>query len=331
MHKPTAIRLSIIVPAYNCVRELSDCLAAIGAQSRSDEEIIVVDDASTEETSAVAAEHTHHVLRLPTNSGPAAARNVGVGHARGDVLVFIDADVVIAPGALDRIRQSFAERPEMAAMFGSYDQTPRARGYVSRYRNLLHHFVHQQGHAEAATFWAGCGAVRREVFQAVGGFDAQRFPRPSIEDIEFGHRLHQAGYKIVLDKLLQGTHLKQWRLIPMIRTDITQRAIPWSKLVMESHALPDTLNLAWSQRVSAALVALAGSALAAALLKPSMAVLAIVALATVLLVNRDLYRLFFRSGGFGLTAIGIALHMLYFVYSSLSYGLVWFEHRLVRR
>ena len=57
---------------------------------------------------------------------------------------------------------------------------------VSQYRNLLHHFVHQHGHAEASTFWAGCGAIRRAAFDAVGGFDAARFPRPSIEDIELG-------------------------------------------------------------------------------------------------------------------------------------------------
>jgi glycosyltransferase involved in cell wall biosynthesis len=330
MHEHDApVRLSIIVPVYNTPRELRDCLAAAAAQSGPDTEIIVVDDASTDDTPAVAAERADRVFRLSTNSGPAAARNHGARQARGELLFFVDGDVVIAPGAVERVRRTFADRPDIAAMFGSYDVTPRAAGHVSRYRNLLHHFVHQNGHADAATFWAGCGAIRRDVFHAVGGFDARRFPRPSIEDIELGHRLREAGHKIVLDRNLQATHLKRWRLVPMIRTDITQRAIPWSRLILETRAMPDALNLAWSQRLSAALVAVAAAAAAVAGLKPPFALVAVAALAGVVVINRDLYRLFFRSGGLPLTVIGIALHILYFVYSSLSYFFVWLEHRFL--
>jgi cellulose synthase/poly-beta-1,6-N-acetylglucosamine synthase-like glycosyltransferase len=270
-------------------------------------------------------------VRLSTNSGPGAARNFGAGLARAAVLVFIDADVVIGPGALERIRRSFAERPDMAAMFGSYDDAPRAAGYVSRYRNLLHHFTHQTGRAEAATFWGGCGAVRREAFSAVGGFDALRFPQPSIEDIEFGHRLREAGYTIVLDPRLQCTHLKQWRLLSMIRTDVTRRAVPWARLTMQTGAIPNALNLAWSQRLSAVLVATTGIALAGAWLNPSFALVGVAALAALIVVNRALYRLFFRSGGFPLAVIGAALHILYFIYSSLSYVFVWLEYHVVRQ
>ena len=321
------ILLSIVVPAYNTPRALTECLDAIAAQAGPDTELIVVDDASTDETAAVAAKYTEHVLRLSKNSGPAAARNFGASRAQGRVLVFVDADVVIGSGALDRIRCSFAEHPGMAAMFGSYDATPRAPGYVSRYRNLLHHFTHQNGRVDAATFWAGCGAVRLDAFRAVGGFDAQRFPRPSIEDIDLGHRLREAGYQIILDRSLQGTHLKHWRLLAMLRTDITQRAIPWSKLIIQTGAMPDALNLVWSQRLSAALVATAIMTLTTAWLKPPLAILAVAALAAVIIVNRALYRLFYRSGGLTLAVIGISLHMLYFVYSSLSYVLVWLTHR----
>jgi glycosyl transferase family 2 len=323
----TQILMSIIVPAYNAAGELGECLDAISAQSGPDTELIVVDDASTDQTAAVAAKCTERVLRLSKNSGPAAARNFGASRAQGRVLVFVDADVVIASGALDRIRRSFAERPDISAIFGSYDATPRAPGYVSRYRNLLHHFTHQTGRADAATFWAGCGAVRGEAFRAVGGFDAQRFPRPSIEDIDLGRRLREAGYKIILDRLLQGTHLKCWRLLAMLRTDITQRAIPWSKLIVQTGVIPDALSLVWAQRLSATLVAAAVVGLAAAWLKPSLAVVAIAALATVIAVNRDLYRLFYHNGGLPLAIIGISLHLLYFVYSSLTYTLVWLAHR----
>jgi glycosyltransferase involved in cell wall biosynthesis len=322
-----ALRLSIVVPVHNNPRDLRECLAAVVAESGPDTEVLVVDDASTDETPSVALTLADRVLRRSCNGGPAAARNHGARHARGDVLFFVDADVVLAPGAVERVRRLFAERSDVAAVFGSYDEVPRAAGLVSRYRNLLHHFVHQTGRVEASTFWAGCGAIRRDVFHAIGGFDEQRYRRPSIEDIELGHRLRRAGHRILLDKRLQGTHLKRWSLLSMIRTDIMQRAIPWSRLTLETEAIPDTLNLAWRQRLSAALVGTAGLFFALSGVKAELAVLAAGALAVVLVMNRHLYLFFLRRGGLWFALVATALHWLYFVYSAGSYVFAWLEYR----
>jgi hypothetical protein len=128
--------------------------------------------------------------------------------------------------------------------------------------------MHQTGKAEASTFWAGTGAVRRVAFERVGGFDEQRFPRPSIEDIELGYRLRQAGYRIFLDKSLQSMHLKQWTLRSVIRTDIIHRAVPWSRLIIESGKGPDDLNLQTSQRVSVVLTGIGGLLLLTSLFRP---------------------------------------------------------------
>ena len=230
------VRLSIIVPAYNNCADLARCLSTLHAELPPDSELIVVDDASTDASPSVAAAHGAQVLRLEKNSGPGAARNLGAAQASGEVLLFVDADVVVAAGALDHVLHAFAADPALAALFGSYDDDPEAPSLVSRYRNLLHHFVHQAGETEAATFWAGLGAVRRTVFFAVGGFDAARFPRPSIEDIELGYRLRRAGHRIRLDKDLQGKHLKRWRFWSMLRTDVMRRALPWSRLVLDTQA-----------------------------------------------------------------------------------------------
>jgi glycosyltransferase involved in cell wall biosynthesis len=322
------LTLSIIVPAHNNADELRDCLVAAAAQCGPDTELLVVDDASVDDTSAVAAALAHRVLRLPENAGPAAARNHGAGHARGEVLLFVDADVVIGPGTVDRVRRCFGERPDVAAVFGSYDAMPRARGVVSRYRNLLHHYVHQKGDPVASTFWAGCGAIRRSVFQQVGGFDAQRFRRPSIEDIELGHRLRRAGHVIVLDNHIQGTHLKRWTLRSMIRTDIVQRALPWARLIQETEVIPDTLNLAKAQRWSAALVVAAGGCLLLAGARGELAVLAPILLIGVVVLNRELYLFFARHGGAWFTLASIGLHLLYFAYSTLTYVFAWLEHRI---
>ncbi len=320
------MRVSVIIPVYNNTRDLPECLSAVKVSAKHlDSEIIVVDDASTDETPSVAATMGVHVLRLETNSGPAAARNLGAQHAIGDVLFFVDADVVLGPSALDRAARILNTRPEIAAVFGSYDARPRAQGLVSQYRNLLHHFVHQQGNPEASTFWAGCGAIRREVFWAVGGFDAERFKRPSIEDIELGVRLRMAGYRVLLDREIQGTHLKHWTLGSVIWTDITCRAIPWSRLILHSREASNDLNLKRGQRISVALVVLATTVLPLVLWRIGLIVLPVAALVAVVILNRNLFVFLRKQRGFGFAIVCVQLHLLYFLYSGLSYLFVWVD------
>jgi glycosyltransferase involved in cell wall biosynthesis len=164
-----AIRISIIVTVYNSAQLVSECVAALIAAAGPNSEIIVVDDASTDNTPLLAAQAGARVLRLTKNSGPpGTTRNYGVRHSKGDILFFVDADVVVRYDAIRRVSQVFDNNPGIAALFGSYNSQPRAKGVVSQYRNLLHHFVHQNGNQDASTFWAGCGAIRRSVFEELG-------------------------------------------------------------------------------------------------------------------------------------------------------------------
>ncbi|MFN8461599.1 MAG: hypothetical protein U0X93_07500 [Anaerolineales bacterium] len=87
----------------------------------------------------------------------------------------------------------------------------------------------------------------------MGGFDAVKYPQPSIEDIELGRRLSMQGYKIVIDKAIQVKHLKRWTLTNLIKTDIFSRGIPWTQLILADRAIPNDLNLETSQRWSALL------------------------------------------------------------------------------
>jgi len=326
--RPGSPCVSIIVPVYNNPQELRECLSALIASAGPGSKIIVVDDASTDGTLAVAAEMGVKVLQLATNSGPAAARNYGASQAQGEILFFVDADVIVAPDAVRRVVALFAERPDLAAVFGSYDARPRAKGIVSQYRNLLHHFVHQHGNPEASTFWAGCGAIRRAVFQEVGGFDAERFPRSSIEDIELGYRLRRAGHRILLDKTLQGTHLKRWTLRSVIRTDIRHRAIPWARLILESKQVPDDLNLKGGHRLSIVLVGLACMALPLAALRFELVFLLPLSLVGMIILNRDLFGFLSQRHGFFFATVCIPLHLLHYLYSGLSYLYVWVGFQL---
>jgi glycosyltransferase involved in cell wall biosynthesis len=326
---PRPVRVSIIVPVCNNPGDLHDCLVALNATTYPDFEIIVVDDASsTDETRRVADQLGAKVLRLERNAGPSSARNLGARNATGEILFFVDADVVVGPHAVSRVVETLGRHPEAAAVFGSYDDEPRANGLVSQYRNLLHHYVHQHGNVDASTFWGACGAIRRSVFDAVGGFDVKRFPR-CIEDIELGYRLRRAGHRILLDKGLQGKHLKRWTLRSMVRTDVCCRAIPWSRLIFETRSAPDDLNLRDGQRASVAAAGIAVVSLLLTAWRLEAALVSVAALLTVFALNRPLYMFFFRHRGVHFAATAFLLHVLYYLYGGLTYLYVWFDCRVL--
>jgi cellulose synthase/poly-beta-1,6-N-acetylglucosamine synthase-like glycosyltransferase len=227
-------------------------LAALGRSKYLPFECIVVDDGSSDDSAQVADEAAVRVLKTGRQRGPAAARNLGVREALGEILVFLDADVCVHEDALERIADAFASDTTLDAIIGSYDDSPACPGFCSQFRNLMHCFVHQTGRRQASTFWTGCGAVRKYVFVMLGGFD-ERYRVPSMEDVELGYRMAMAGRKVILDRAVLVKHLKEWRLVEMLRTDVVARGLPWTQLVLRYRKMPNDLNLRWSQRLSVAM------------------------------------------------------------------------------
>ena len=253
----SALKISVIIPNHNSMATLKRCLEAVRSSSYQGYECIVVDDGSTDHSIEIGEDLGHRVIKVKGGPlGPAHARNLGARAACGDILFFVDADVIIYPDTLEKITASFNSSPELAAIFGSYDDQPGDSHFLSQYKNLFHHFVHQQANENSSSFWSGCGAIRREIFLESGGFDTLKYPHPSIEDIELGRRLTIKGFKIRINKTLQVKHLKRWTLTNLIKTDVFDRAIPWTQLVMADRKIPNDLNLESSQRWSALCIAI---------------------------------------------------------------------------
>jgi GT2 family glycosyltransferase len=280
-----------------------------------------VDDGSTDDS---AAQARRFGARVVTSSrprlGPAAARNQGAQVARGDILFFIDADVLVQPTSVAQVAQFMGEQPEIAACFGSYDTTPDAPNFLSQYRNLLHHYVHQTGSEAATTFWSGCGAIRRSVFLELGGFNVKAYPRPSIEDIELGYRMVAAGYPIRLIKSLQVKHLKRWTAWSILTTDIRDRALPWTRLLLRQGALVNDLNLQTGQRVSVALAMLSAFCVFAFFVTPLAFVPWLLAGLALCWLNRRFYEFLWQQRGAAFVARVLPWHWLYFVYSGICFG-----------
>ena len=281
--------LTVVVPATDAPLTLPRCLRALAEASDGPDEVVVVDE--------------------PVALSAAAARNAGVRRASGDIVVFVDSDVEVHPDAFTRIRAAYTADAELVAIYGAYDDAPAVGTTVSAFRNLLHHHVHRAGAGRSETFWTGLGAVRRREFLAVGGFDEERYPHPSIEDIELGHRLSQSGAPVVLDPAIQGTHLKAWTLRSMLWTDFARRGVPWVALQVRRRRLSRALNLGWRHRLSAA-VCLAG-ALGALMLRSSFHVVLATALLALCALNHAFYALLLRRQGARRAMVGVVLHALH--------------------
>ena len=321
----SGLNISVIIPVYNGGEKFRRCLSGLAKTSLQPEEIIVVADGDTDGSWCVAEEFGAKLIRVPTSGGPAQARNLGAKAAKGDILFFIDADVEIHPDTIAKVLNVFTTEPELGAMIGSYDDQPGAGNFLSQYRNLFHHYTHQTGSEEASTFWGACGAVRREIFWAVGGFDNKCGNK--VEDIELGYRIKGAGHKIALRKDIQVKHLKEWRTFSMLKADFFYRALPWTALILRHKQLANDLNLQYSSRISVMLVYALLAALAVTPWLYQAAIAACVFSLALLILNAPVYKFFYHQRGLIFAAKTVPWHWLYYFYSGLAFaiGLVRFQ------
>jgi GT2 family glycosyltransferase len=326
---PTSVNptVTLIIPVHRGGPAFARCLESLAAADPPPDELLVVADGDPNGEVSVPPALGARVLRTEEARGPARARNLGAREATGDVLFFVDADVTIQPDAVRRMAAEFAADPGLAALIGSYDDAPSEPNFLSQYKNLLHHWVHQQGHEEASTFWGACGAIRRDVFLAHGGFD-ESYVRPCIEDIELGYRLRAAGERIRLVKDLQVKHLKRWTVASLLEADFFLRAVPWTRLILTSGRFIDDLNLRTSSRVcvasALALPAVVAATVVAGAVLPAVwfaigVTLSLALLAIPLWINRDVYAFFRRRRGIAFSLGTVPWHWFYFFYSGVAF------------
>jgi GT2 family glycosyltransferase len=322
-----SLTVTVVVPVYNGGSDFGRCMAALAGATPPPDEIVVVADGESDGSWRMAQATNAKIINVSVPGGPAKARNLGARQAKGDILFFVDADVAVAPDAIGQIKTAFQYGPDLAALFGSYDDRPGAPNFISQFKNLFHHYTHQTGSEDASTFWSGCGAIRRDIFLAMGGFDVG-YPYPCIEDIELGYRLKQAGHRIRLHKALQGTHLKRWTAVSLVKTDFLRRALPWTELILRDRQVINDLNLGGSSRASVMLVFLLLALLAALPLSllagglwGGLAFTAVVGNALALLaLNWPVYRFFWRKRGGWFALRVIPWHWFYYFYGGVAFA-----------
>lgn len=324
------VTISVVMPAFRAEALMPRVLKPLMAMQARGEvaEVIVVDDRSPDRTAEVARSLGARVLTTPQNGGPGLARNLAAREATGDVLWFVDSDVIAWDDGAEKVRAAFAD-PEVAAVFGSYDSAPDGQHWFSRYKNLMHRFYHQTAQRDAQTFWAGCGAVRKDMFLKIGGFDVETYRVPSIEDIELGYRIRHAGGRIAVDPTLLGKHLKVWTPTSALHTDIFRRALPWSRLMIAREGVHNDLNTSHGEKAKAVLAGLLILSVLALPFAPGIWPVTLGSAVAAIAANWRFARFMYAHGGLVFAAATLAYHQFYYVYSAAAFAWCLFEYHVL--
>jgi GT2 family glycosyltransferase len=222
-----APRLSVVIPVYNAEATLKECLTRLYDSRYRDFEAILVDDGCTDQSPTIAAEFPVRIVPTAGRVGPAAARNLGARMATGDVLFFIDSDVMVRPDTLAVLVDSF-EAGDVDGLCGVQAAQMRYTNLASQYKNLWMRWTYLRQTGDVPLFYTTAAGIRREAFLRVGGFD-QGYGTPNVEDTAFGQKLARLGVRVRVHPALEVEHVKEYSLRSMFRTDF-MRAVSLTRL-----------------------------------------------------------------------------------------------------
>lgn len=226
-------KISIIIPAHNSGKTIYECLNSVCfSQKQLPEEIIVVDDCSIDDTVDKARNFPVKIFSLDKQSGAAIARNEGAKICSGNIIVFIDSDVMLNENWLEEIEKSFDTRPDIDVVQGVYDIDSSKKNLVELARN--YYKCYNASKLQDRTLIAGinsyCFAIKSDAFKKIGGFDADA---EKVEDVEIAYRLVKAGYKILLNKNVRANHLKEYTFLSLLKCDY-QKVFAKTKIFLNS-------------------------------------------------------------------------------------------------
>ncbi len=181
--------ISIVIPTYNSSRFMPNLLDSIFKQALDDMEVIIVDDCSKDDTVEIAKKYPVKVIKMEKNGGPARARNRGVREAKGDIIFFLDSDVIVLDGTVREVKNYFENNPASNCVIGVCATEPLNKGFVPTYMAMFE-YIHlvSAGEGKVSVFAPRCGAIKKELFQRVGGYD-ESYKGADVEDFELARRI----------------------------------------------------------------------------------------------------------------------------------------------
>lgn len=213
---PNPISFSVVIPARDPGKVLEDVLLAVQGSLAYPDEVIVVDDGSTDSTAFILSHFLCEVVTINVGQGPMQARFAGAKKARGEVLVFIDADVRVMPDTFSKILRHF-EDPSIHAVSGLLSAESGSRSFFTVFKNEYMNFIFKRQPADSRFLYGSVWAIRRRDFIY---FEPISEPFGSlVSDSEMGFRLRQQNKRILFDPSLECVHLKEYSFCRLIRND----------------------------------------------------------------------------------------------------------------
>ncbi len=202
--------LSVIIPNHNGARTIDRCLDHVLASDHDDFEVIVVDDASTDDSVCRAGKYPCRLMCMTEHGGASRARNLGAACARGDILLFIDVDCLVQSDTL-RVAETASRRHGYNTVVGgTYTRQPADPGFFNAFQSIFIHHCETR-HRDSPDYVAGHAMViQARTFGEHGGFP-ERF-LPILEDVEFSHRLRRRGVRLVMEPGLTVRHIFNFNL-----------------------------------------------------------------------------------------------------------------------
>ncbi|MCX6355705.1 MAG: glycosyltransferase [Candidatus Aureabacteria bacterium] len=252
-----ALRISVIIPAFNAENDIADCVKLLLDSDYKNFEILIVDDCSCDRTAERVRDLPCKILKTNHRSGPAGAREMGIRNAKGEMLVFIDSDILVQKNTLRRLLESFCEKPGVASVSGDYATNGTCHNLCSLYQKTYNEYKR--------IFLPPCGpyintsiyCIPREIMQSIGGFRSDIY---TGEDYELGLRLAGKGYINYFNRSIRVTHNKRVTLAQLIRqkfqyaTNVTMLKLEFERTGHDHRIdLKQTFSVAIDQIIAAAL------------------------------------------------------------------------------
>jgi GT2 family glycosyltransferase len=325
-------RVSVVMPVYNAESTLAECLTRLANSSYGDFEIVLVDDGSTDQTRAIAANFPVRVVPSGGRVGPAKARNIGATEAAGDIVFFIDSDVMVRPDTIARLVERF-EQDDVDGLVGVQATEMRYRDLASQYKNLWMRWTYVRQTGDVPLFYTTAAAIRRGAFLRSGGFD-EGYANPSLEDTAYGQKLARLGIRVRVEPGLEVEHVKRYSLGGLLRTDYA-RAVSLTRLKLRAPAELGRNNtsvpVSYMASVPLAALGVAALVVGAALGAPAVVAAGVAALGATVLCNREFLSTIRVSEGWGRAAAAVPVLWLELVVVGAGTGVGLLSYAFGRR
>ncbi|MHB1360969.1 MAG: glycosyltransferase family 2 protein [Thermoleophilia bacterium] len=217
-------KVSVVIPIYNGAGSITPVMEALFKSTYGNFEAVVIHDCSTDNSGEVldrlAGQYDFRLFEFPENRGVSKARNEGARRAKGEVILFIDADCIIRSDTIERCVRAL-QKGESICVGGAYTCDAWDQDFFSNFQSLyIHHVETKVEHPDYIA--THCMAIWKKTYDEFGGFKEDYFigHAASVEDVELSHRLIRAGHQLSRPADIQVQHIFGFSFSKSIRNAV---------------------------------------------------------------------------------------------------------------